>query len=136
VLHKTSKFDQNELDGFQKAIDERDIDYADFVWVQKSLTRLYRLGVYPPLRGTPLRFDKDQALLYTRGRIEFFRTYRRPVRAPRAPAAVPSAGTAAPTRRRGDAGRGWMPAGIKARMALVEETICAMARSRLTSGWK
>jgi hypothetical protein len=45
VLHKTSKFDQNELDGFHKAIDERDIDYADFVWVQKSMTRLYRLGV-------------------------------------------------------------------------------------------
>jgi hypothetical protein len=75
VLHKTSKFDRNELDGFHKAIDERDIDYADFVWVQKSLTRLYRLGVYPPLRGTLLRFDKDQALLYTRGSVEFFRTY-------------------------------------------------------------
>jgi hypothetical protein len=75
VLHKTSKFDQNELDGFHKAIDERDIDYADFVWVQKSMTRLYRLGVYPPLRGTLLRFDKDQALLYTRGSVEFFRTY-------------------------------------------------------------
>jgi hypothetical protein len=75
VLHKTSKFDRNELDDFHKAIDERDIDYADFVWVQKSLTRLYRLGVYPPLRGTLLRFDKDQALLYTRGSVEFFRTY-------------------------------------------------------------
>ena len=43
--------------------------------MQKSRTRLYRLGVYPPLRGTLLRFDKDQALLYTRGSIEFYRTY-------------------------------------------------------------
>jgi hypothetical protein len=75
VLHKISKFDRNELDGFHKAIDERDIDYADFIWIQKSLTRLYRLGVYPPLRGTLLRFDKDQALLYTRGSVDFFRTY-------------------------------------------------------------
>lgn len=75
VLHKTSKFDRHELDGFHKAIDERDIDYADFVWIQKSLTRLYRLGVYPPLRGTLLRFDKDQALLYTRGSVDYFRTY-------------------------------------------------------------
>ena len=75
VLHKTSKFDRNELEGFHKAIDERDIDYADFVWIQKSMTRLYRLGIYPPLRGTPLRFDKDQALLYTRGSVDFFRTY-------------------------------------------------------------
>ncbi|URW75047.1 hypothetical protein M9980_10810 [Sphingomonas donggukensis] len=75
VLHKTSKFDRNELDGFHKAVDERDIDYADFVWVQKSMTRLYRMGVYPPLRGSLVRFDKDQALLYTRGSVEFFRTY-------------------------------------------------------------
>jgi len=75
VLHKTSRFDRNELAGFHKAIDERDIDYADFVWIQKSMTRLYRMGVYPPLRGTLLRFDKDQALLYTRGSVEFFRTY-------------------------------------------------------------
>ncbi|MCA1552116.1 hypothetical protein I6F36_35600 [Bradyrhizobium sp. BRP19] len=75
VLHKTSKFDRNELDGFHKAIDERDIDYADFIWIQKSMTRLYRMGIYPPLRGTLLRFDKDQALLYTRGSVDFFRTY-------------------------------------------------------------
>lgn len=75
VLHKTSRFDRNELDGFHKAIDERDIDYAGFVWVQRSMTRLYRMGVYPPLRGSLLRFDKDQALLYTRGSVEFFRTY-------------------------------------------------------------
>jgi hypothetical protein len=75
VLHKTSRFDRNELAGFHKAVDERDIDYADFVWVQKSMTRLYRLGVYPPLRGSLLRFASDQALLYTRGSVEFFRTY-------------------------------------------------------------
>lgn len=75
VLHKTSRFDRNELAGFHKAVDERDIDYADFVWVQKSMTRLYRLGVYPPLRGSLVRFDKDRALLYTRGSVEFFRTY-------------------------------------------------------------
>lgn len=75
VLHKTSRFDRNELAGFHNAIDERDIDYADFIWVQKSRTRLYRLGIYPPLRGTLLRFDKDQALLYTRGSVEFYRTY-------------------------------------------------------------
>lgn len=75
VLHKTSRFDQNELDGFHKAIDERDIDFADFVWVQKSMTRLYRMGAYPPLRGTLLQFEKDQALLYTRGSVDFFQTY-------------------------------------------------------------
>lgn len=75
VLHKTSRFDRNELAGFHRAVDEREIDYADFVWVQRSMTRLYRLGVYPPLRGSLVRFDKDRALLYTRGSVEFFRTY-------------------------------------------------------------
>ena len=75
VLHKTSKFDRNELNGFHRAIDERDIDYADFIWIQKSMTRIYRLGAYPPLRGSLVRFSKDQALLYTRGSVEFFRTY-------------------------------------------------------------
>lgn len=35
---------------------------------------LYAEG-YPPLRGSVLRFEKDQALLYTRGSVEFFRTY-------------------------------------------------------------
>jgi len=75
VLHKTSKFDANESAGFQRAIDERDIDYADFVAVSKSMTRLYRNGAYPPLRGTLLRIDRDQALLYTRGSVDFFKTY-------------------------------------------------------------
>jgi hypothetical protein len=31
---------------------------------------------------------------------------------------------------------GWMPAGNTTRTALVAATICEMARSRLTSGWK
>jgi hypothetical protein len=75
VVHKTSKFDKDELAGFQSALDERDIDYADFVAVSKSMTRLYRHGAYPALRGSLIRFDKDQALLYTRGSVEFFRTY-------------------------------------------------------------
>lgn len=75
VIHKTSKFDKNELAGFHRALNEKEIDYADFVAISKSMTRLYRHGVYPPLRGSLLKFDKDQALLYTRGSVEFFRTY-------------------------------------------------------------
>ena len=35
---------------------------------------MYRLAVDPP-PGSLLRFHKDQALLYTRGSVEFFRTY-------------------------------------------------------------
>lgn len=75
VIHKTSKFDAHEIAGLQAALNERDIDYADFVSIAKSMTRLYRHGAYPPLRGSLIRFDKDQALLYTRGSVDFFRTY-------------------------------------------------------------
>jgi len=37
--------------------------------------RLYRDGVYPPLRGTGLSLDSDEFLLYTRGSVPFFQTY-------------------------------------------------------------
>ena len=75
VLHKTSKFDDAELSGLNKALDLANVDYADFVGISKSTTRVYRHGPYPALRGTLLRFDNDNALLFTRGSVEFFKTY-------------------------------------------------------------
>jgi hypothetical protein len=30
---------------------------------------------YPPLRGTAMRLDDEQTILYTRGSVDFFRTY-------------------------------------------------------------
>jgi hypothetical protein len=53
----------------------RSIDFADLIFVSKSHTRLYRMGSYPPLRGTFLRLSSNEAILYTRGSVEFFRTY-------------------------------------------------------------
>jgi hypothetical protein len=41
----------------------------------KTFTRLYRIGAYPPLRGTLMRLDDREVVLYTRGSVEFFRTY-------------------------------------------------------------
>jgi hypothetical protein len=75
VLHKTSTFDAAELDGFNRAMAEHSIEFADFIFISKSFTRLYRLGAYPPLRGTMVRLDERQATLYTKGSVEFFRTY-------------------------------------------------------------
>jgi argonaute-like protein implicated in RNA metabolism and viral defense len=43
--------------------------------ISRSLTRLYRLGLYPPLRGTFLSLDAKQHMLYSRGSVEFFETY-------------------------------------------------------------
>jgi hypothetical protein len=75
VLHKTSLFNTDERHGFNRALSERGIDYADLIFVSKTLTRLYRIGAYPPLRGTSMRLDDRQLVLYTRGSVEFFRTY-------------------------------------------------------------
>ena len=75
VVHKTSSFDEEELDGFIKGIEERSIELYDLVHVRRSYTRLFRVGLYPPLRGTTAFIDEDTALLYTRGGVDFFQTY-------------------------------------------------------------
>ncbi|XUW99729.1 MAG: hypothetical protein TUN42_07495 [Dehalogenimonas sp.] len=75
VLHKTSRFNQGELSGFSAAVQTRHIDSADFITITKSLTRLFRVGAYPPLRGTMMKVDEKSHLLYTRGSVDFFATY-------------------------------------------------------------
>lgn len=75
VVHKTSCFDGEEVDGFIKGIEERDIEMYDLVHATRSYTRLFRVGLYPPLRGTTILIDEDLALLYTRGGVDFFQTY-------------------------------------------------------------
>jgi hypothetical protein len=75
VVHKTSSFADEELDGFIRAIEGERIDLYDLIHVDRSLSRLFRDGLYPPLRGTLVLVDDDNCLLYTRGAVEFFQTY-------------------------------------------------------------
>jgi hypothetical protein len=75
VVHKTSGFDEEEVGGFVRGIEEKDIDLYDLVNISKSDTRLFRVGLYPPLRGTAIEVDEDQAILYSRGGVDFFQTY-------------------------------------------------------------
>ncbi|MBC24702.1 MAG: hypothetical protein CMJ32_12415 [Phycisphaerae bacterium] len=75
VLHKTSPFHPEEMEGFDAALDECAIDNLDCLAISKTLMRLYRDGHYPPLRGTLMRLDGDRAVLYSRGGVDFFRTY-------------------------------------------------------------
>jgi len=76
VIHKTSRFHREECEGFRSAIELSEIEIADFIWMpRRSPVRLFRSGVYPPLRGTAMRLDESQAILYTRGSVDFFRTY-------------------------------------------------------------
>ncbi len=73
VIHKSSRFSQDELQGFRDAL--QNIPYWDLVAFGKRGTQFLRLGQYPPLRGTWVRFDDANYLLYTQGYVPFLRTY-------------------------------------------------------------
>jgi hypothetical protein len=75
VIHKTSDYDQNEIDGFLASLNEEKITLFDFLSVSKSLTRLHRNGKYPPLRGTFWELDDETKILYTKGSVDLFQTY-------------------------------------------------------------
>lgn len=74
VVHKTSKMTVGEIRGFRGATDDHKIDSVDLASVRRSLTRLFREGTYPPLRGTFLRLEESIGLLYLRGSVQFFET--------------------------------------------------------------
>jgi hypothetical protein len=75
VLHKTSTFSAAELDGFTQAARSQRIYSVDLISVTDTLTRLFRMGVYPPLRGTLLSLDDQVHVLYTRGSVDFYSVY-------------------------------------------------------------
>ena len=76
ALHKTSSFTAAEIDGFQAAADERQLDALDMGWITSSDgARLFRPGTAPPLRGTLLALSDGELVLYTTGSIEFYSTY-------------------------------------------------------------
>lgn len=78
VVHKSSGYDAAELDGFTAAADGCNVRQRDFVALNSSAVRLFRLGAYPPLRGTHLILDDHYSILYTRGSVPFFRKYPGP----------------------------------------------------------
>lgn len=76
VIHKSSAFDEAERTGFQRAAEKKEIDHVELIWVQRrGGPRLFRKGQLPPLRGTALELGEDALVLYSRGSVEFFRTY-------------------------------------------------------------
>ncbi len=76
VLHKTSSFTADEIDGFQSAADERGLDSLELTWITRSEgARLFRPGAAPPLRGTLLTITSQELALYTKGSVEFYATY-------------------------------------------------------------
>lgn len=76
VVHKTSEFDAAELAGFLDVAKQRDIGAVDFLsFSAGGAPRLFRVGPYPPLRGTMLSLDARSHVLYTRGSVDFYSTY-------------------------------------------------------------
>ena len=75
VLHKSSSYNTEEVEGFTQALHNQRVDSIDLISMTHSFTRLFRKGVYPPLRGTFLSLDDRSHILYTRGSTDFFSTY-------------------------------------------------------------
>jgi hypothetical protein len=75
VLHKTSRYNDAECAGFRDAVERMGVDGVDFLSLGDSFTRLYREGERPPLRGTFFTLDEMTHVLYTKGTVDFFRTY-------------------------------------------------------------
>lgn len=75
VVYKTSTCSEEELNGFLEVARSWRIYSIDIVSISEALTRLYRVGVYPPLRGTFLSLDDQTHILYTRGSVDFFSVY-------------------------------------------------------------
>ena len=75
VLHKSSSFNSDELNGFVEAIEENRLDHYDLISMGESSVKLFRSGEYPVLRGTLLSLDGSTHALYTRGGVDFFETY-------------------------------------------------------------
>ena len=75
VIHKSSKFRQSELEGFTRALQESNIRSQDFVAITESSYRLFSEKEYPPNRGTFLSISESEGILYTKGIVDFYKTY-------------------------------------------------------------
>jgi hypothetical protein len=75
VIHKSSNYSEEEIEGFQRVAAQMNINSLDLVTIMPTNFRLYREGGYPPFRGTMLSLDKQRHFLYTRGFVDFYETY-------------------------------------------------------------
>ena len=76
VLHKTSKFDDSEQEGFRHGF--RDIPIVELINIMPTRFRLLTYGTYPPRRGTLCTVNKTATYLFTTGYMPEWRTYPGP----------------------------------------------------------
>ena len=75
VIHKSSHFRDGERKGFLRALEEKGIRAKDFVAITDTDVRLFSDKKYPPKRGTLLTISETEGVLYTRGTVDFYKTY-------------------------------------------------------------
>jgi hypothetical protein len=75
VIHKTSNFNTEEIEGLSSVIQELRINNVDYITIHDGSVRLFRTGLYPPVRGTHITLDETTHLLFTRGSVEYYQTY-------------------------------------------------------------
>lgn len=73
VVHKTSRYWPEELEGFRSALTS--VKSHDLLTLDKRGIRFLRLGKEPPIRGTIIQLARRNYLVYTRGYIPFLRAY-------------------------------------------------------------
>lgn len=77
VLHKSSKYSGEELDGFKKAAGDIDHDFVALL-THSSGVAVFRQGKHPVLRGTMITLPGGRTLLYTSGYVPFLGSYPGP----------------------------------------------------------
>ncbi|MEW8624334.1 MAG: hypothetical protein AB2551_01105 [Candidatus Thiodiazotropha sp.] len=75
VVHKKSNFREEEIDGFNIALELKGVQLKDYVTVMPSSIKLFSYEIFPPPRGSFLELGDDRAILYTRGFINYYKTY-------------------------------------------------------------
>lgn len=75
VIHKSSQFRPSEIEGFNEALEAKSIRSRDYVSITEADIRLFGETNYPPKRGTLLSLSESEGLLYTRGFVDFYKTY-------------------------------------------------------------
>lgn len=76
VIHKTSRFTDEERGGFDEAAEAAQIERVEKIWVtDREQARVYRMREHPPLRGTAIALSDQRFVLYTRGSVDFYGTY-------------------------------------------------------------
>jgi len=75
VLHKTSKFYEDEIEGFIQAMNNLGITEFDIITVLDTNYRFFRNNLYPPVRGSLFSLTDKRHILYTRGSVHQYQTY-------------------------------------------------------------